>query len=260
VDSGATLGGTGAIGGTVSVAAGGVFAPGDPTGVLTVNNNLTLNNSSVLNYAMGANSAETVVNGNLTLGGTLNISNAGGFTTGIYILFTYSGTLVNNGLTVGSTPNGSWTYTVDTSISGLVRLEVSNGAPPPTDPYTLWQLQYFSCTACSEAAGTADPLGKGIDNTNQFLLGLNPLNSGSLFKIISETPSNDDVVLTWQTGGGRTDVVQATNGRIDGSYSNNFLDIGSVIVPGSGDVIAAYTDVGGATNVPARYYRIRLGP
>jgi len=261
VDSGATLGGTGAIGGVVSVGASGVFQPGDPTGTFTVNNNLTLNNSSVLRYALGTSSAETVVNGNLTLGGTLDVSDAGGFTTGTYTLFSYSGTLVNNGPTIGSTPNGSWTYTINTSIGGLVRLEVTNGAPPPTDPYAQWQLFYFGCTNnCPQALGTADPFGKGMSNTNQFLAGLDPTNSASLFKIISETPSGSDVVLTWQTGGGRTDVVQATNGQINGSYSNNFQDVGSVIVPGSGDAIATYTDTGGATNVPARYYRIRLGP
>ncbi len=259
VDSGATLGGTGAIGGVVSVGASGVFAPGDPTGTLTVNNNLTLNNSSVIHYALGTSSAETAVNGNLTLGGLLNVTDAGGFTTGTYILFSYSGTLVNNGPTVGSTPNGSWTYTIDTTISGLVRLEVTNG-PPPTDPYTQWQNFYFHCTACPQAVGTADPFGKGISNTNQFLMGLNPTNTASLFKIISETPSGNDVVLSWQTGGGRTDVVQAANGQINGSYSNDFQDIGSVIVPGSGDTTATYTDTGGATNTPARYYRIRLGP
>jgi len=35
---------------------------------------------------------------------------------------------------------------------------------------------------------------------------------------------------------------------------------GSIVIPGSGDTTASYTDVGGAANTPSRYYRIRLVP
>jgi autotransporter-associated beta strand protein len=123
---GATLGGLGSIAGPVSLAAGAVLQPGDPVNALTVNNNLVLNNASVLQYALGSNSAETVVNGNLTLGGTLNITNAGGFTTGTYVLFTYSGELTYNGLTIGTKPNTSYTYTVSTNTAGQVNLIVTS--------------------------------------------------------------------------------------------------------------------------------------
>jgi hypothetical protein len=68
------------------------------------------------------------------------------------------------------------------------------------------------------------------------------------------------MVITWQAGGGRTNVVQVAGGQADGSYSNNFQDIASTILAGTGDVTTNYTDLGGATNVPSRYYRIRLGP
>jgi hypothetical protein len=47
----------------------------------------------------------------------------------------------------------------------------------------------------------------------------------------------------------------------DGSYATNFLDLsGLIIISGSGDAATNYLDSGGATNIPARYYRIRLQP
>jgi len=78
----------------------------------------------VLEYELGTNSDRTVVNGNLTLGGTLNISDAGGFTHGVYTLFSYSGTLSDSGLTVGTTPSTNFLYVIDTGSAGQVKLEV----------------------------------------------------------------------------------------------------------------------------------------
>ncbi|MBV8485970.1 MAG: autotransporter domain-containing protein, partial [Verrucomicrobia bacterium] len=46
------------------------------------------------------------VNGNLTLAGTLNISNIGGFGEGVYELFSYKGTLTNGGVSFGTLPPG----------------------------------------------------------------------------------------------------------------------------------------------------------
>ena len=56
--------------------------------------------------------------------------------------------------------------------------------------------------------------------------------------------------------------MQATPGDVNGNYdTNNFTDISSLIViSGSGDTTTNYTDVGGATNSPSRYYRVRLVP
>ncbi len=44
-----------------------------------------------------------------------------------------------------------------------------------------------------------------------------------------------------------------------GNLTTNFVDISPNIVAGGGDLTnASYVDVGGATNIPARFYRVRL--
>ena len=72
----------------------------------------------------------------------------------------------------------------------------------------------------------------------------------------------NDIELTWQTFGNSTNVIQLAMPTIDGSYTDVFTDIGSLFVPGSGLLITNWTDYGGATNFPTRYYRIhfQLGP
>jgi hypothetical protein len=54
-----------------------------------------------------------------------------------------------------------------------------------------------------------------------------------------------------------------TNGVRNGSYTNNFADLtgaSQIIIPGSDIITTNYLDLGGATNFPARYYRVRLVP
>jgi hypothetical protein len=66
--------------------------------------------------------------------------------------------------------------------------------------------------------------------------------------------------IIWQTPGRATNAAQATNGGSDGSDNTNFSDLASFILGGSGEVTNTYVDAGGATNTPARYYRVRLVP
>jgi polygalacturonase len=227
---------------------------------LTVNNSLNLGGATMLNFAVGANATEIAVTGSLVLNGTLNIFDAGGLTAATYTLFNYSGALTYNGLTIGTTPNTNFTYSISTNIPGQVNLVVTSAAQP-LDPFTAWQLQYFGCTnlaICPQAAGNADPDGDGISNTNEFLAGTNPTNSTSGLRILSVTKQGSDISITWETSGGRSNAVQATG--ITG-YTTNFSDISApIIISGSGDATTNYVDAGGATNTPSRYYRVRLVP
>ena len=120
-----TLGGTGTVGGSVTVQSGGAFSPGNNTGVLTINGNFTANSGSSLDFALGTNSDEAVVTGNLTLNGALNIANAGGLGNGTYTLFTYGGTLFG-APAVGSAPSLGKIYSLNTNTPGQVNLVVTN--------------------------------------------------------------------------------------------------------------------------------------
>jgi hypothetical protein len=127
--------------------------------------------------------------------------------------------------------------------------------------FQAWQQQYFGCTGCPQAAPDADPFGKGMSNTNQFLAGLDPTNSASALRIISAVPNTTDMVVTWTTAGVRTNALQAASGDANGGYTNNFVDVsGPIIINITGDTMTNYVDAGGATNVPSRFYRIRLVP
>jgi polygalacturonase len=123
----ATLGGSGVIGGPLTV--NGTLAPGNSPGTLTVINDLVVNDGAVLQYQLGASSDLTVVNGNLTLGGTLNITSSGGFGTANYPLFTYTGSLSGN-TTLGATPPG-YSYYLNTNTAGQVILVAYSPAPTP---------------------------------------------------------------------------------------------------------------------------------
>lgn len=111
VESGATLGGQGIIGGDVVIESGAILSPGDYVNgtssakdSLDINGSLTLRKGSVSNFQLGqthvpGGDLNDLVNvtGDLTLGGTLNVyePEGGSFGPGVYRLFNYGGTLYN---------------------------------------------------------------------------------------------------------------------------------------------------------------------
>ena len=82
VNSGATLGGTGILRAPVTVNSGGDFAPGGSPGILTIDNDLVLAAGSNTRIELGGltpgsgsgHHDQAIVTGQLSLGGTLNIS------------------------------------------------------------------------------------------------------------------------------------------------------------------------------------------
>lgn len=140
-----SLSGKGTLAGDVT--ASGVIAPGSSPGVLTISGNLTLKPDTILSFELGnpdrlagddridvfAAAPLTLLNsGNLVLDGTLNVSDLGAFGPGNYVLFTYTGTLTDNGLDIGVLPDG-----LSGSIiagGGVVDLLVV------PEPSTLWLL------------------------------------------------------------------------------------------------------------------------
>jgi hypothetical protein len=80
------------------------------------------------------------------------------------------------------------------------------------------------------------------------------------FQITSITREGSNIRIAWPVLGGQSYVVQATDGA-SRTYSNNFTDISPLISAlGIGASTTNFVDGGAVTNVPARYYRIHLGP
>ncbi len=104
----------------------------------------------------------------------------------------------------------------------------------------------------------ADTDGDGISDLAECLIGSDPLDSASGFRMLNVQRIGIDLKLTWLTVGGSTNVVQLANPIISGNYTNNYISLATLFVSGSGAVTTNWVDVGGATNVPSRYYRIRL--
>jgi hypothetical protein len=104
----------------------------------------------------------------------------------------------------------------------------------------------------------ADPDGDGMSNLDEYQAGTDPTNSVSSFRIIEVATEGDDVLLTWTTVGGKKYAVQSVTG---GDYTNAFIEFApAFIAPGSGESTFSVIHLGGATNSPSRFYRVRLVP
>ena len=168
VNSGGTLSGTGVLSGPVSVASGGSLTVGSAGSGATTCAGLTSVAGAKFNFSFGAtnNPANGLikVNGNLTLAGTLNITDLGGFSSGVYTGLQYSGSLTLNGLSPGTIANAKAVVVDTTSAPGCVLFDVLNGAFNPAAgqnlpmdlaaPLPLDWLQVFSATAYDVYLGT----------------------------------------------------------------------------------------------------------
>ena len=85
-----------------------------------------------------------------------------------------------------------------------------------------------------------------------------PVAAMAPFQISSIVQQGNDMLITWTTVGGETNILQAANGTGNGGFSNNFSDI--FTVTNTVSTVINYLDAGAATNFPARYYRVRLSP
>ncbi|KRC81464.1 hypothetical protein ASE13_03470 [Sphingomonas sp. Root241] len=231
---GSTLGGTGTIGGNVSLA--GTLAPGaGGAGTLTINGNLAISQSATLawefgqaNVAGGALNDLVNVGGNLTLDGTINVAvpAGGAFDAGIYRVFNYGGTLTDNGLALGTMPGGG-SVTVQTSIAGQVNLVNSAGLA-----LAFWD-------------GAAGPKNNGV------------INGGT---------------GTWQNGAGNDNWTNA-NGTVNAAYSDGAFAVfggtggtvtvdngpGQVTVSGMQFAANGYTISGGAIALTGAQSTARVG-
>lgn len=160
VNSGGIIGGIGTLDNLV-MANGGILAPGNSIGTLTVTGDVVLNDISRLNYEIGAPGSSDLlaVGGNLTLDGKLYLTDAGGAGIGHYRLMTY-GTLTDNTLDVMTPyPVASATYTIQTGGGNVDLVIASTGGPVIGDP----NLQYWQDNSATWTAAGTDWRNSGGD-------------------------------------------------------------------------------------------------
>jgi IPT/TIG domain len=148
------------------------------------------------------------------------------------------------------------TNTIEKSVQPLLdptKSQVGDGIP------NGWKQQYGFNPFDNTVAAT-DSDGDGFSNLQEFLAGTDPTNIlSSPFRITDIHVQGSDVSVTWQPGTGVTNALQATAGDGNGGYNtNSFGDI--FIVTNTSGSITNYIDSNAATNLPARYYRVRLVP
>jgi polygalacturonase len=138
---------------------------------LAVGNSLTLFPSTTINYTLGTNAAKLAVTGNLTLGGTNNISAGDGFTNGVYTVMTYTGALNGAPPVVGSAPAG-YSYAFDTSTAGQVNLDVSGTVSAvPASPLNVIATagnQLVSLSWSPSATATSYNIGRSTTNGGTY--------------------------------------------------------------------------------------------
>ena len=173
---------------------------------------------------------------------------------------------------VASNTYGSVTSSVATLAVGALDT-VGDGIPD------AWRAQYFpnvdptGMSTGSLSCATCDADGTGQNNLFKYLAGLNPTNSAAYLHIISIAITNTTDInviylgangdSTWSPGiASRTNVLDYTTGDASGNYTNGgWQDTGqtNILSGGTGTgVVTNMVDAGGATNGPARYYRIEV--
>ena len=179
---GSRLGGSGQIASNLRVAQGATLAPGNSPGTLSVSN-LVLLPDAILDFELstpgvvgsGVNDLVRVGglvtgDGALYLDGTLNVIGLSGFDSGTYTLFTYTGTLTDNGLEVGEAPTGL-DYTIDLTSPGEVLLQVALAVgSQPTDNYSQLSQVMMDYGSTFGLAGTEEPMLQVIPEPGTMLL------------------------------------------------------------------------------------------
>ena len=194
--------------------------------------------------------------GTVTLaGGSLCVTNA----TGTAVLEVRSGTFTMNGGTVlvdkliVTNACARFIRTGGTLTVGSLVLDPAMDADGDGLP-NGWE-QANGLDPLTPSAGD-DPDGDGLSNAQEFALGTNPNDNQSPFHVTAIAREGSDIRITWMTVGGKTNFVQATS-----DLASSFTNISpAIIIAGSGVTTTNYLDVGGVTNIPSRFYRVRLVP
>jgi polygalacturonase len=190
---------------------------------LTVSNDLVLFPSTVLNYALGTNATKVAVVGNLSLGGTNNISAGAGFTNGTYTLLTYTGTLSGSVPTLGVKPSG-YNYAYDTSTAGQIKLVVTQPAPSaPTNLVASGTNLLINLKWNSVSGAATYNLKRGTVNNGPYPTIFSGLTATNYADANVTNAVNYFYVVTAMNGGESTNSLQASATSLPSNQPTNIV-------------------------------------
>jgi hypothetical protein len=275
----AVLEGAGVIPGMVTNS--GVIAPGFTNfgiamGILEIKGGLVLSNSSDLQFAISGHgdfpcdflgtTGNVVLDGKLSASLVLNyqsvMTNGASFTvmtnntpfTGSFANVASGGVL--------TTTDGYARFTVLYAGANSVRLTNLEIVDSDGDGLPDWWEDQYGLDKANALDAVLDLDNDGASNLAEFLAGTDPDSSNSVFRILAIQPESGDLRITWTTVGGKSYRVQTNSPSETGGLTTNFADLSPLItVTNFGESTTNFLHPGGfGTNVPARYYRIRLEP
>ena len=225
--------------GTLAGESGSVTIVSNNVGALTITDGLQMETGSVMQLALGSNFNSVACNSNVTLNGTLNFIDGGGFdAVGNHTYTLFTGNFYTN--FVAST-NGFVSYFTNTVPYYATTNNMAIGTvPDPSAVYTinLPDFQHVNLIV----SGLTQPLPFVITSITRTNAGLGN--------------GNNDVLIQWNTSGstGTTNHLLVSSGTANASYSTSTFTVLTNIVVTT--TTTNYLDAAGATNRPARYYRV----
>jgi len=213
----------------------------------------TTNTLNLTNMNEGVPIPLTILNG-LTIGngGRLQINNS--------MLQTLNGTFTSGSILAFALGTNSSPIVVSNNLALAGALNVNDGGGFTNTTYTLFTYG-GTITYSGLIVGTMPTNATCVVSTNtvgqvNLIVTLTSPAAPLPFQIISIVRNTNDVMIMWTTSATGTNFVQAGNGDANGSYdTNNYQNIDGPVIVGVGTT-NTYTDVGGATNTPSRFYRI----
>jgi hypothetical protein len=217
-------------------------------GTTTINTNLVLGNTCFKGQGNAVINGGSLFVTNASHTAVLDVNNG--------VLALDSGTLMVDKL-VMTNSCGQFIRTGGTLIYGTALLDPTRDDDGDGIPNGYEQTHDLD--PLNPVNATLDSDGDGMTDLQEYLVGTNPTNSASTFRITSIVQTGNNVLVTWMMGSGKTNALQVTSGTGDGSYqTNSFANL--FTITNTVGILTNYLDVGGATNKPTRYYRVRLVP
>ena len=164
-------------------------------------------------------------------------------------------THINPIITLGDTVTWVWTNGFHSTTAAPGQLDSWDSgvhSPPFSFSHTFGQLGTFNyyCTVHGFSAGC-----RGVGAMSGIVTVV--LTGSPPYQVTGIMMQGSDILVTWVTGGiCQTNILQRATGAADGSYTNNFTDIFTVV--GATGNTTNFLDVGAATNFPFCYYRVNV--